>query len=91
MSFTMLQGETALIRVGSYQHFTGEYTTGSGTLTILLEPCPDFNGDGDVGFADLQRLLAFWGECPGCEYDINEDGGVGFADLIELLNAWGPC
>ena len=79
------------MRVGSYQLPTGPYSSGSGTLTITLEPCPDFNGDGSVGFADLSRLLAFWGACGVCEYDMNEDGAVGFADLTRLLNAWGPC
>jgi hypothetical protein len=55
-------------------------------------PCPgDFDGSGDVGFADLLGVLAVWGPCPACPQDVDEDGTVGFNDLLVVLAAWGPC
>jgi hypothetical protein len=54
-------------------------------------PCPgDFDGDCEVGTADLLALLAAWGDSGGPE-DINDDGVVDTADLLLLLAAWGPC
>jgi hypothetical protein len=55
-------------------------------------PCPaDFDGDGNVGAADLSGLLAAWGT-KNPKYDLAGDGGpVGAGDLSVLLAAWGPC
>jgi hypothetical protein len=57
-------------------------------------PCPgDTNGDGVVNFADLNAVLASFGQSgasiPG---DVNADGRVDFADLNLVLSNFGlPC
>jgi hypothetical protein len=55
--------------------------------------CPsDFNGDNQVGPADLAELLAAWGPCaPPCPPDANGDATVGPVDLAALLAGWGQC
>jgi hypothetical protein len=59
--------------------------------TTTTNPCPaDFNGDGDVGAADLASMLNSWGPGGGAA-DLNADGEVSAADLAALLGAWGPC
>lgn len=56
----------------------------------FLVDCPfDLNGDGQVGAADLARLLGGWGE-PGALGDQDGDGVDAF-DLAGLLGSWGPC
>ncbi|MBT8484496.1 MAG: hypothetical protein HKO59_10780 [Phycisphaerales bacterium] len=53
--------------------------------------CPeDLDESGDVGFADLLRVLARWGQAGGPE-DLDEDGTVGFGDLLRILANWGVC
>ncbi len=63
----------------------------------------DFDGDGQVGPADLAILFGgydFCGDCPedldrdrrvSCPADLDEDGEVGPADLAILLGGWGYC
>jgi hypothetical protein len=56
--------------------------------------CPwDFDGDGDVDFQELLKLLSTWGPCPigDCPWDFSGDGDVNFQDLLKLLSAWGDC
>ncbi len=63
---------------------------------FVIEPCVailgDVDGDGTVGFADLNLLLGSYGqagapgELPG---DVDVDGDVDFADLNLLLNNYG--
>ena len=51
----------------------------------------DLNEDGIVGQADLEALLAVFGQichCP-CEEDLNGDGVVNTSDLLILLGAYG--
>lgn len=89
-SFPVIAGQAYLVRIGSVLE------NGSGTLVLSCEEgpvCPeDFDGDGEVGFADLVDLLSNWGECdPPCPWDLNADGDVGFADLVQILSVWGPC
>ena len=53
--------------------------------------CPgDFNGDGEVGGADLSALLGAWGT-QNAELDLSGDGIIGGADLSILLGSWGLC
>jgi hypothetical protein len=65
------------------------------TLTISgkHEACPgDVDGDGNVGFSDLLRVLAAWGPAlPGMPEDLDLDGQVGFADMLVVLSSWGQC
>jgi len=56
--------------------------------------CPgDTNGDGQVGFADLNVVLSQFNVTgPGLPGDLNGDGQVGFADLNLVLSAFNtPC
>lgn len=50
----------------------------------------DTTGDGVVNFADLNELLAHWGQSvtPGTSGDVSGDGVVDFIDLNALLAAW---
>ncbi|MBL0921955.1 MAG: S8 family serine peptidase [Phycisphaerales bacterium] len=56
--------------------------------------CPaDIDGDGDVDFADLNTLLASYGQAgPNLPGDLDGDGDVDFNDLNIMLGAYGlPC
>jgi hypothetical protein len=54
------------------------------------EPCTgDLNGDGEVGFGDLQLILSAWES--STDGDANGDGVTNFADLQVILSAWGGC
>ena len=52
----------------------------------------DVDGDCDVDFADILKLLNEWGPCApapaGCRADFNGDGVVDFADLLIILANW---
>jgi hypothetical protein len=56
-------------------------------------PCADANGDEIVNFADLNAVLADFGQSgEGLAGDVNGDGVVDFVDLNEVLAAFGaPC
>jgi hypothetical protein len=67
------------------------------TMPVILDffaeeqadPCPaDFDGDGNVGTADLLHLLGCWGQPCG---DVDGDGNTDTVDLLALLGAWGEC
>jgi predicted outer membrane repeat protein len=84
MTLDAIEGETYLIRVGSWSA-SGR---GSGTLGITCGGTPsDINGDGIVDGADLTQLLGNWGQ-PGAT-DLNQDGLTDGADLATLLGDWG--
>ena len=54
------------------------------------EPCTgDLNGDGEVGFSDLQLILSAWEDSDAG--DANGDGVTNFSDLQVILSAWGGC
>lgn len=54
------------------------------------EPCTgDLNGDGEVGFGDLQLILSAWES--STDGDANGDGVTNFADLQVILSAWDGC
>ena len=38
---------------------------------------------------DVERLLASWGECARCPWDLDGDDNVGINDLLDLLADWG--
>lgn len=50
---------------------------------------PDFDGNGEVGGADLSFVLSAWGASP--LGDLTGDGVTDGADLSYILSAWGPC
>ena len=62
------------------------------SLVCVSEPAcvEDLDGSGDVGFGDILRVLAAWGNVGGPE-DLDGSGTVGFGDLLLVLAAWGPC
>ena len=71
--------------------------TGGFWVDVIVppEPCPgDLDGDNAVGLADLQILLAHYGDT-AAEYadgDLNGDGDVNLVDLQALLTHYGiPC
>ena len=64
-------------------------------LTLSINPLDpgDITGDGLVGVADLDILLANWGDAVGVQAarsgDLSGDGVVGQADLDVLIANWG--
>ncbi len=71
----------------------GELASLEATLTIAPPRCPgDANGDHEVEFGDITRVLEFWGADytpdtgPG---DVTCDGVVSFADITRVLENWG--
>ena len=49
----------------------------------------DVDGDGDVDFADLLEVLAWWGPCGLCPADLDGNGTVNFDDLLTVLALFG--
>ncbi|MGP1310814.1 MAG: SUMF1/EgtB/PvdO family nonheme iron enzyme [Phycisphaerales bacterium] len=61
-----------------------------GFRVATVVPCADANADGVVNFADLNAVLAGFGQSgEGILGDLNGDGTVDFADLNEVLAAFG--
>ncbi len=58
------------------------------SIDALNQPCPDADGDGEVGFSDVLLILATWGE-QGGPADVDGDGEVGFGDVLRVLAEWG--
>ncbi|MBL0921839.1 MAG: S8 family serine peptidase [Phycisphaerales bacterium] len=69
----------------------GETFSGSASGFIGVSSCPmDVDGDGAVGFSDLNLLLGSFGlNGDGLPGDVNGDGVVNFFDLNLLLGAYG--
>ena len=55
-----------------------------------LDDCPDLNGDGNVGLADLLVVFGDWGAFDSAS-DLNSDGIVDVTDLLIIMDNWGPC
>ncbi|MCP3906005.1 MAG: hypothetical protein GY715_20470, partial [Planctomycetes bacterium] len=59
---------------------------------VICSCSADLNGDGDVGFADMLRIITAWGPCGApCPEDLNGNGSVDFADILVVIGAWGSC
>lgn len=59
---------------------------------VICDLCPDLDGDGTIGGADLGLVLANWGPVGALPAaDLNGDSRVDGADLALILSAWGPC
>ena len=71
---------------------TSDDANGNGVPDECESGCPgDLDGDSDVDLADLQILLAHYGQT-GAEYsdgDLDGDGDVDLADLQALLTVYG--
>ena len=82
---------TGFLAVGINATITG--TPSYADMVSLTRACPDLDGNGQVGFADVIDLLSDWGTCPACTCpaDVTLNGSVGFDDLLKVLAAWGPC
>ena len=57
-------------------------------------PDPDFNGDGNVGFADFIQFAANFGRSQGdagydSRYDLDGDGAIAFGDFVIFAGAFG--
>ncbi|MBT4137946.1 MAG: hypothetical protein HOE48_08530 [Candidatus Latescibacteria bacterium] len=55
---------------------------------------PDFNGDGDVGFADFLAFVSVFGARTGQsnfdpKFDLDSSGDVGFSDFLTFVTAFG--
>ncbi|MCY3736711.1 MAG: collagenase [Gemmatimonadaceae bacterium] len=58
------------------------------TFTVIAEVTPDFDGDGEVGFADFFLLAeAFGGSDP--RFDLDDSGEVDFADFFLFAESFG--
>jgi hypothetical protein len=88
--FSTIESDGPIV-IGGWGEMTG-LGAGPPHAYLLLpheDPCPaDFDGDGQVGSADLLHLLGCWGTDCG---DVDGDGTTGSADLLALLAAWGEC
>ena len=51
----------------------------------------DFDGDRQVGAADLAILLGAYGYCRNCPEDLDGDGIVDEIDVEVLMESWGIC
>ncbi|WP_166404843.1 SMP-30/gluconolactonase/LRE family protein [Desulfonema ishimotonii] len=53
----------------------------------------DFDGDGDIDDADIERISAMWGAEEGdpeydAFYDLDDDGRIGLYDIMSVANSW---
>ena len=49
----------------------------------------DVDGDGVIGFRDLELIMRYWGPCKdACPADFTHDGFVGREDLSVVLANW---
>ena len=72
---------TVIVDMGAYEFQAGAQSSCFG----------DIDGSGDVGFADILRVVSGWGPCAGCPEDLDGSGAVGFSDILAILTAWGSC
>ena len=101
--FTLLGGASATqIRI-----VTAAYATAGGSLPIEIgsdgarvtvqgsvEPSADFNGDGEIGFADFILFAGKFGTKQGdanfdAAFDLNGNGSVDFPDFITFAGKFG--
>jgi hypothetical protein len=53
-------------------------------------PCPDIDGNGEVGVDEVLAVIAAW-DTDNADADVNDDGIVDTNDLLFVLSSWGPC
>jgi formylglycine-generating enzyme required for sulfatase activity len=78
-----------ILRSGAFEELTS-------TVDLQLEraPCPDFDGDGKVGFHDFLLLAGSYGSRQGessydPEMDLDRDGSIGFRDFLRFAENYG--
>ncbi|MBL0922514.1 MAG: hypothetical protein IBJ10_10355, partial [Phycisphaerales bacterium] len=90
VGFLAQPGMFYFVRVSGFSGAAGEFVLSArGTIS-----CPgDADGDGVIGFADLNLLLSQFNSAgEGLAGDFDLDGDVDFADLNILLSAYNrPC
>lgn len=76
---------------GALQVWSGEDIFGRGsTIELIPGRLGDTDGDGDVDFIDLNRVLSEFGQSGvGLRGDLNRDGACDFLDLNEVLGFFG--
>ncbi|XAM00792.1 PEP-CTERM sorting domain-containing protein [Phycisphaeraceae bacterium D3-23] len=78
--------------IGGNGFIDGDFISGAVSL-LAAQLAGDITGDGYVGAADLDVLLANWGEAVGADAwslgDLSGDGEVGRGDLDLVLSNWG--
>lgn len=76
---------------GALQIWSGEDIFGRGaTIELIPGRLGDTDGDGDVDFIDLNRVLSEFGQSAvGLRGDLNRDGACDFLDLNEVLGFFG--
>ena len=74
----------------------GQAATLAGGFTWVeaLEPTPDFDKDGTVGFSDFLAFAARFGSTEGeagydRKFDLDADGAIGFTDFVQFAQAFG--
>jgi probable HAF family extracellular repeat protein len=74
------------------------FIVGGPNVALRLNPIPpqpgDATCDGFVNAADIQAVIAAWGDCPQeftvpCPTDLNDDHRTGVPDLLDVINHWG--
>jgi hypothetical protein len=68
----------------------GKYLGDNTPCSDNCTPCPDIDGDGEVGVDEILVVIAAW-NTDDADADVNEDGIVDTKDLLFVLSAWGPC
>ncbi len=76
---------------GALQIWSGEDIFGRGaTIELIPGRLGDTDGDADVDFVDLNRVLSEFGQSAvGLRGDLNRDGACDFLDLNEVLGFFG--
>ncbi len=64
-------------------------------ITAVLETgCYDFDGDGEVGVADIMLVASRWNSSVGDDnyephFDVDEDGRITVVDIMQVAAQWG--
>jgi hypothetical protein len=69
---------------------SGKYQGDNTPCTDNCIPCPDIDGDGEVGVDEILVVIAAW-NTDDANADVNDDGIVDTNDLLLVLSVWGPC
>lgn len=91
-------GETKITLISASFNKPVEVGSGGATVVIggetVVEPTPDFNGDGSVDFTDFINFAGVFGAQEGTSkydpsFDLDSSGDVGFTDFLIFAQAFG--